>query len=106
MEHWLYDKCEKVLEINKNLFSEISKIIPDYSKSICLRYYYNPNKKTYYEFGFEGYIHPNLETNEISEKKYVYKIIIEKCVNNSLINSMGYICNNEFEIKKFFNIYI
>ena len=104
-EHWLYDKCEKMSEINQNLFSKISKTIPNYSKSICLRYYYNPNEKQYYEVGFDGFISPELETNEIFEKKYVYKIIIEKCVNNSFINNMGYICNNEYEIDKYLEMY-
>jgi len=104
-EHWLYDKCETMSEINQNLFSKISKIIPNYSKSICLRYYYNPNEKQYYEVGFDGFISPKLETNEIFEKKYVYKIIIEKCVNNSFINNMGYICNNQYEIDKYLDMY-
>lgn len=104
-EHWLYDKCEKMSEIDQNLFSKISKTIPNYSKSICLRYYYNPNEKQYYEVGFDGFISPKLETNEIFEKKYVYKIIIEKCVNNSFINNMGYTCNNEYEIDKYLDMH-
>jgi hypothetical protein len=104
-EHWLYDKCEKIPEINQNLFPKISKNIPNYLKSICLRYYYNPNEKQYYEVGSDGFISPKLETNEIFEKKYVYKIIIEKCVNNSFINNMGYICNNEYEIDKYLDMY-
>lgn len=37
IEHWIYDRCENILEINRNLFSEISHIISNYSKSICLR---------------------------------------------------------------------
>ena len=41
-EHWVYDKCENIAEINKKLFSDISKTIKDYTKSICLRFYYNP----------------------------------------------------------------
>ena len=44
-EHWVYDKCENVIEINKILFSDISKIISNYTKSICLRFYYNPKDK-------------------------------------------------------------
>ena len=104
-EHWLYDKCEKMPGISQNLFSKISKNIPNYSKSICLRYYFNPNEKEYYEEGSEGFISPKLETNEIFEKKYVYKIIIEKCVNNSFTNNMGYICNNEYEIDKYLDMY-
>ena len=105
-DHWLYDKCEKIFEINKNLFSDISNNIPNYSKSICLRFYYNSKKKQYYEIGFDGYVPPNLETNEIYEKKSVYKIIIEKCTNNNFINEkMGNICNNENEINNYLQIY-
>ena len=105
-EHWLYDKCEKIFEINKNLFSDISNNIPNYKKSICLRFYYNSKTKEYYEIGFDGYVPPNLETNEIFEKKSIYKIIIEKCINNTFINKrMGYICNNENEINNYLQIY-
>ena len=104
-EHWLYDKCENVIDIHKNLFSEISKNIPNYSKSICLKYYSNPYERKYYEIGFDGYISPYLESNDISEKKYGYRIIIEKCVNNSLFKSIGYYCNPENEINKYLEIY-
>ena len=105
-EHWLYDKCENILEINKNLFSEISQIITNYSNSICLRYYYNPLDKVYYEIGFQGYISPYLESNLINERRYIYKIIIEKCYNNSIFtNKMNYNCNNKNEIIKYLNIY-
>jgi hypothetical protein len=105
-EHWLYDKCENVYDINKNLFPEISKNIPSYSKTICLRFYYNPTTKKYYEIGFEGYVSPKLETNEIFEKNFLYKIIIEKCINNSFISDkMGFACNNEIEIKEYLNFY-
>ena len=105
-EHWLYDNCEKIYDINDKLFSEISNIIPNYKNSICLRYYYNISTKEYYEIGFDGFVTPNLETNEISEKKNVYKILIEKCNNYSFINyKMGYSCNNENDISNYLNIY-
>ena len=31
-EHWLYDKCENIYDINNNFFPEISQSIPGYSK--------------------------------------------------------------------------
>ena len=68
-EHWLYDKCENIAEISKNLFSEISQTITNYTNTVCLRYYYNPSEQKYYEIGLQGYISPNLETNIITEKK-------------------------------------
>ena len=105
-EHWVYDKCKAIFEIDKYFFSEISKKIPNYDKSICLRFYYNPNTKQYYEIGFKGYVHPTLETNKFFERKNTYKIIIEKCFNNSfIINKFGYICNNEIKINNYLNIY-
>ena len=96
----------KNFEINKNLFEEISLNIPNYTKSICIRFYYNSKTKEYYEIGFDGYVSPYLETNEIFEKKNIYKIIIDKCTNNSFINNkMGYICNNENEINEYVQVY-
>ena len=105
-EHWVYDKCENIFEINKKIFSEISKTISNYSKPICLRFYYNPIEQEYYEFGHNGYISPNLETNFLSEKRVVYKIIIERCFNNSIFSDkFQKICNNENEIIKYLSLY-
>ena len=106
IEHWLYDKCEKIYGINDNLFSKISDSIPNYKNSICLRYYYDINKKKYYEIGFDGFVTPNLETNKIFEKKDIYKIIVEKCNNYSfIINKFGYSCNNEDVINNYLEKY-
>ena len=105
-EHWIYDKCENLIGINKNLFPDISQIISNYSKSICLRFYYNPKEHKYYEVGLEGYISPNLETNVLIEKRKIFKIIIEKCDNNSFFNDkFDYSCNNNNEITKYLNLY-
>ena len=101
-EHWVYDKCENIAEINNNLFSDISKIIKDYTKSICLRFYYNPYDQQYYQVGFDGYIPPELETNYITEKRILYKIIVEKCLNNSIFNDkFHFVCNNEKDINNY-----
>ena len=43
IEHWLYDKCDKINNIDVNLFDEISKYIKNYTSSICIRFYFNPN---------------------------------------------------------------
>ena len=106
VEHWIYDKCENIIEINKNLFKEISQIISNYTKSICMRFYYNPNDHKYYEIGLGGYISPNLKTSYLAENRYLYKIIIEKCDNNSIFNEkFNYSCNNNNEITKYLNLY-
>jgi hypothetical protein len=102
IEHWLYDKCEKISNIHEKLFSKISNIVSNYSSSICLRYYYNPTDKKYYEIGNEGYFEPFLETNNLKEKANSYKIIIKKCINSPLVeNFMGFECNSENEINKY-----
>ena len=99
-EHWLYD--DKIADIDSKLLI----IVSNYSLSNCIRFYYNPTYKKYYEIGYDGYIGPTLETNDINEKNNSYKIIINKCSNNTFINNyMGYICNPNYEIKKYFNIY-
>ena len=101
IEHWLYDKCEKISDIHENLFSQIN-----YTSSICIRYYYNKIDKKYYEIGNEGYIDPSLDTNNLKEKKYSYKIIIKRCINSSFINNyMSLLCNTENEINKYLDIY-
>ena len=106
IEHWLYDRCDKINNIHSNLFDEISKYIKNYSSLICIRFYFNPNDKKYYEIGNDGYVEPYLETSKLNEKKYPFKIIIEKCLNESLINiNIGQKCNSEMDINKYFEIY-
>ena len=106
IEHWLYDKCERINNITLYLFEDISQFAKNYTSSICIRFYYNPRYKKYYEIGFDGYVEPYLETNKINEKKYPFRIIIEKCVNNTFINkNIGYVCNSETNINKYFDIY-
>ena len=106
VEHWLYDKCERINNISLYLFEDISNFIKNYTSSICIRFYYNPLTKKYYEFGYDGYVDPYLETNRINEKKYPFRIIIEKCVNNTFVNKdIGYICNSENNINKYFDVY-
>ena len=105
-EHWLYDRCNKISNMNLNLFDEISKYVKNYSSLICIRFYFNPNDKKYYEIGSDGYVEPYLETSKLNEKKYPFKIIIEKCLNNSFINiNIGQKCNSEIDINKYFEIY-
>ena len=106
IEHWLYDKCDKINNINMNLFDEISNYVKNYTSSICIRFYFNPKEQRYYEIGNDGYVEPYIETSSFNEKQYPFKIIIEKCLNNSFINNnIGYICNSEININKYFDIY-
>ena len=106
IEHWLYDKCDKINNINMNLFDEISNYVKNYTSSICIRFYFNPKDQKYYEIGNDGYVEPYLETSQFNEKQYPFKIIIEKCFNNSFINNnIGYICNSEINISNYFDIY-
>ena len=105
IEHWLYDRCDKINNIKVNLFDEISTNVENSSSLICIRFYFNPKDKKYYEIGNDGYVEPYLETS-IYQKKYPFKIIIEKCLNNSLINiNIGLKCNYETDINKYFEIY-
>ena len=106
VEHWLYDKCERINDITLYLFDDISKFVKNYTSSICIRFYYNPRSKQYYEIGYDGYVEPYLETSKINEKKYPLRIFIEKCVNNTFVNNnIGYICNSENNINKYFDVY-
>ena len=105
-EHWLYDKCNKLYDINELFPNDLPRNLYNFTSSICIRYYYNPINKKYYEVGFDGYIDPTLETYDLNEKKFAYKIIIEKCINNTFVNNiLGNICNTENNINKYLNIY-
>ena len=106
IEHWLYDRCEKLYNINENFSDKSATKSYNFSSSICIRFYYNPNDKIYYEIGNDGYVEPFLETNDLNEKKYAYNIIIEKCINNTFVNNIfGLKCNAQNDIDKYLDIY-
>ncbi len=105
IEHWLYDRCEKIYDINENFSNQFNNNY-NFSSAICIRFYYNPLDRKYYEIGYDGFIEPFIETYDINEKKYSYNIIIEKCINNTFINDIiGYKCNSQKDIDQYLDIY-
>ena len=106
IEHWLYDRCDKIYDINGIFSEEVSKNRYNFASAICIRFYFNPIDKQYYEIGNDGFVEPFLETYDLNEKKYPYNIIIEKCINNTFINDIvGYKCNTQNEINHYLDIY-
>ena len=74
-EYWLYDSCS-----NEDIFN------------LCLKYYYDPYNKQFYEIGDIHYKDPIIRNNDDG-----YKIMFEKCNDNNTIfttNKFGY-CNKE-----------
>ena len=85
IEYWIYDLCKNGLD-NKGLNSKIFEDIPDFESHVCLRYYYNPTEKRFYNNSEKGFNYPYLIHGTGNKDNLFYYITIETCRNNSHYN--------------------
>ncbi len=96
--HWEYDHCNYDEDINNNNFKKIiNKTL--FSKSACIKKYYNAKKQRFYNKGETGFVFPSLDHGASHPNRTIYGIIIETCQNNSLKTN----CNSIEEIESFFS---
>ena len=103
-DHWLFDKCEDNID-NKNLDPDLFEHITNFTNAACIRYYYNSSERKYYFFEEKGFIWPHLE-HGLSHRENIYLTTsVQKCINNSVINSILGNCSSQEEIDKYVNKY-
>ena len=96
--HWLYGICN-----NDNVDMEsFSELIPQEEKenSACIRKYYNPKTKKYYDITDKNnFIWPSIAHGMSNENFTYYGIIVEKCKDDELRTLAGYgSCKSSEEI--------
>ena len=98
--HWLYGKCN-----NESYTDDLNIINQEYfSKSACIKEYYDSKKGEYYEIDNPNFRWPIIAHGMVNEENKVYSIIIEKCEEytlNKIFNEEGLKCKNYFDEKTF-----
>ena len=85
--HWIYGLCN-----NDTDTKGISYLINDkktFDNSVCIRKYYNPKTRQYYDTNNINFIWPSIEHGMSHVNSRFYGIIIEKCKNDNLRLLLG-----------------
>ena len=93
--HWIYGFCK--YDVDTKGISDLIENKEEFEQSVCIRKYYNPNTKKYYDTtDNENFIWPSIEHGMSNPNSTFYGIIIEKCKNDNLRKLLGFNnCNND-----------
>lgn len=102
-EHWVYDICRDGYD-NKNIPKEVFD--NSFSKGICLRYYYDINKRKYFPIEDQNnFKYPYLIHGSGRKDNLLLETVIEKCDNNSIITEILGPCGDEKEMNEYLNVH-
>ena len=100
--HWLYGFCNKEIDIKgiENLVTH-----QFFTKSACIRKYYDSSSHKYYEVGDKNFRWPILAHGTFNPQQQFYSFILIKCDQNILDNILGkgFTCKNDEEIENISN---
>ena len=100
--HWLYGFCNREIDIKgiENLVTQ-----DFFTKSACIRKYYDSSSYKYYEIGDKNFRWPTLAHGTFNPNKQFYTLILIKCEQNLLNNIFDKenTCKNYEEIEKISN---
>ena len=100
--HWLYGYCNKEIDIKgiENLVTQ-----EFFTKSACIRKYYDSSSHNYYEVGDKNFRWPILGHGTFNPKQKLYSLIAIKCEQEILNNIFGkeHTCKSDGEIEKIVN---
>jgi len=100
-EHWLYGLCDEDDSKGINDLIEFG----GYKKSACIKKYYNPLKKEYYDVNDINFKWPILSHGSLNSEGKYYNIIIDKCNQETLdlLFDKKYTCKKDNEIDLYFS---
>ena len=80
-DHWVYSKCEE--EKDAKGLEKITK--PDFfTRSACIRKYFNSTTQTYYDIGNENFKWPKMAHGTYNPDNKFYNIVVERCQDNTM----------------------
>lgn len=86
--HWIYGLCKTNKDAEN--FYHLIESKEEFENSACIRKYYNPTTKKYYDTNDkENFIWPSIEHGMSHPTYTFYGIIIEKCKNDNLRRILG-----------------
>ena len=86
--HWIYGKCDINIDAKDEETKDLIKI-EEFSKAVCIKKYYNPANKTYYDVNDKNFVAPKIEHGMSNENYTFYSFIIEKCKDDDLRKLAG-----------------
>ena len=97
--HWLYGFCDNEID-SKGIKDLITQNY--FTKSACIKKYFDSNSQKYYETGDINFRWPLLAYGTFNPKNEFYSVILQKCEQNILNNILGkeYKCKNDTEIEE------
>ena len=100
--HWLYGFCNKENDI-KGIENLVTQHF--FTKSACIRKYFDSSSQIYYEIGDKNFRWPTLEHGTFNPQNKIYNLIVYKCDQKILNNifGKGHKCKNDEEIEEVIN---
>ena len=100
--HWLYGFCSKENDI-KGIENLVTQHF--FTKSACIRKYFDSSSQNYYEIGDKNFRWPTLEHGTFNPQNKIYSLIVYKCDQNILNNifGKGHKCKTDEEIEEVIN---
>ena len=99
--HWLYGLCD-----NKTDTQGVSHLIKYdfFGKCACIKKYYDPKTKAYYNVGDSNFIWPKIGHGTFHENSTLYSIIVDSCSEETIGEILGnkYHCRTGAEIGQFY----
>ena len=101
IDHWLYGLCNETSDIEG-----INDLITQdyYSRSACIRKYFNSSTQKYYDINDENFRWPTMAHGTYRSDNEFYDVFMEKCDEETLklILGEGYSCKEDKEIGMYF----
>ena len=103
-DHWVFDTCRKDID-DKDIDPYLFENVENFTNGVCIRHYYNSSERKYYSLEEEGFKWPYLE-HGIAQRSNIYlTTIVQKCSNDSIINTLFGPCPTQKDIDNYINKY-
>ncbi len=87
-DHWIYDKCDKS-DIDE-YYQFLNDKIVYFENGLCIKKFYNSTLRKVILFNESDFVYPTVEHGASSTNEIYYGVFIQRCQNNSEINSDCY----------------
>ena len=87
-DHWIYDKCDKS-DIDE-YYQFLNDKIVYFLNGLCIKKFYNSTLRKVILFNESDFVYPTVEHGASSTNEIYYGVFIQRCQNNSEINSDCY----------------
>ena len=87
-DHWIYDKCDKN-DIDK-YYQFLNDYLVYFQNGLCIKKFYNSTLRKVILYNESDFVYPTVEHGASSTNEIYYGVFIQRCQNNSEINSDCY----------------